>query len=223
VKKFLLSGLFIILLLVFPASSFVSAASTPYSQILSNSILNGVYDRTLRPSDIEIMYPMSSVGEAALVHVVPQCPVNVDGTWFKAEEIVLFNGHRLHFTVDKTGALFAFTNAKAMESFLETEYGPVFDKVSTESLGPLLIDESEMFEDWMRSGLYLPVQPHELMPDLVLKGWNDRISSTSVGTSAPVTLWENIYYGGDSFTMLPGSIHNVLTFEGWNDRASSIS
>lgn len=222
-KKFLLSGLFVILVSVFPASSFISAASLPANQTIVHSTVSGSGNNVLKPSDIEVLYPMPATAEAALVHFAPRLPVNVDGEWFKPEEIILFNGHRLHFTLDKNGALFAFTDVKHMESFLETEYGPVFDQVSPESLDLLPIDESLMFEDWMTSGQALPVKPHELMPDLVQLGWNDRISSTTVSSSAPVTLWEDIYYGGDSFTMVPGSVHNVLTFEGWNDRASSVS
>ncbi|AKG53256.1 hypothetical protein DGWBC_0577 [Dehalogenimonas sp. WBC-2] len=97
-------------------SSIVTAAAYPENYTHDLSGVNSTGVRPLRPSEVEAMYPMSAEAEAAIVHVIPMVPVNVDGTWYKAEEITLFNGQRLHFTEDKGGSLFAFTDAKSMDN-----------------------------------------------------------------------------------------------------------
>ena len=212
------------MLLALPTSGFISAASSTESYTLNNPGVNGTNGKFLKPSEIEAIYPaMSSAAEAAIVQVIPVCPVNVDGVWYKAEEITRFNGQRLHFTEDKAGSLFAFTDAKAMEAFLETEFGPIFDPVLSAGSNIPLTNESELFEDWWYSGRVKIVLPYEQFPDLAILGWNDCISSAKISTSAPVTLWEDIYFGGNTFTMVPGSNHSMLSLEGWNDRASAVS
>ena len=65
-------------------------------------------------------HPMDPKEEAAIVHDIPPCPVVIDGTLCKPEQIRLFNGQRLGFTT-YDGTLYAFTTAKEMEKFLKSQ------------------------------------------------------------------------------------------------------
>ena len=123
----------------------------------------------------------------------------------------------MHFTTDKKGKLYAFTDAVKMEAFLEKEYGNIFDQVySTKEV-------SVLYMDWFLSGLYRSCSPGQQFLDLDDIGWDNCISSAKICDDAPVTMWDYAELTGDSFTMPPGSTYNVLALQGWNDRASSIS
>ncbi len=221
-KKIVLSLCFPILLIVLLVGP-VAAKPFPENYSHQDSGVGVANTQYSKPSEIVSMFPMSKDAEAEIVHVVPMCPVIIDGIQYTAEEIAIYNGQRLHFTVDKAGSLFAFTDAKAMEAFIENEYGPVFELAADDELLLARIIESELFEHWFYSGAVKGVLPWEHMPQLYLIGWDNRISSARITQAAPVTLWDYVWYGGDSFTMNPGSTHSILALEGWNDRASSIS
>jgi hypothetical protein len=173
----------------------------------------------LKPSEIVALFPMSEEAEAGIIHVIPQCPVTIEGVVINPEDLARFNGQRLHFVLDKTGSLHAYLDVEEMERFVEAEYGPVFEQ-ATEGIG-LALDISELFEDWYCSGNKLNVEPGREHSQLW--EWDNRISSTKINSSVPLTFWDYEFFGGDDFTMLPGSTHSALVFEGWNDRASSIS
>ena len=176
----------------------------------------------LAPSEIVALYPMPEKLEAEIIHVEPECRVNVDDIWYQPADIALFNGQRLHFTHDKSGDLYAFIDIYAMELFIEQEYGFSFHNAAEDFSELVLSDNSILYEDWLFGGKTFTAIPYGVYPDLTPLGWGNCISSARIG-SAPLTLWEYIYYQGDSFTMMPFSDHTMLALEGWNDRASSIS
>jgi hypothetical protein len=81
-------------------------------------------------SEITAMHPMSPEDEAAIVHTVPQVPVIINGIKYDPEDVVLFNGQRLHFTVGKDKQLYAFSDVKELEEFLYSQYNG-FNLVAT--------------------------------------------------------------------------------------------
>ena len=212
----LISGLCLALLLAAIMPNIAPQAYSLENYTLKAPDVNTTSYKVVKPSEIIALYPMLPEDEENIVHEIPGCPVIIDGTLYKPEGIALFNGQRLHFTVSEAGYLHAFTKAREMESFLEDEYGPVFDLA-------LNSDVSELFEDWLHMGNFLGCPAGQQFPQLSLLGWDNCISSAKISHGAPVTLWDYAWFGGDSFTMAPGSSHLVLTLEGWNDRASSIS
>ena len=217
----LVLSLSVALLLAIPTSGVISAATIKENYTQGAFTVNST--KASRPSEIVAMYPMSAAAEAEIVHVVPEVPVNIDGVWYKAEEITIFNGHRLYLTVDSAGALFAFTEVLVMETFIENEYGPVFDRVTDLAMAGTGEAYSTVYENWLFGGLTKNIPAHEEHMDLTLTGWNDCISSVKAGYLAPITLWEHINRQGDCFTIMPGTEHPALTFAGFNDRASSIT
>ena len=72
---------------------------------------------SLSPSEIEKLYPMSAETESAIVHVIPSCPVVIDGKYYEAERITDFNGKRLRFAIGTDNTLFAFTTVEGLEKF----------------------------------------------------------------------------------------------------------
>jgi len=217
-QKLVWSLIYALLMVVLPGNL---VAAVP----LSNDIINhGSPDthfmgRYLKPSEIIAIFPMSEEAEAKIIHVIPQCPVILEGEVINPEDLARFNGRRLHFVTEKVGTLHAFTDVIEMERFVEAEYGPVFEQATAGIR--LLLDISELFADWYYGGDKLSVEPGRVQAQLA--GWDNRISSTRINSSVPLTFWDYEYFGGDSFTMLPGSKHSALVFEGWNDRASSFS
>jgi hypothetical protein len=163
---------------------------------------------------------MSVAAEKAIVHVVPECPVIIDGIWHKADDIILFNGQRLRFTVDKAGQLYAFTTAVGLEKFIEAEYGKVFDGLG--SIGTLStgLNNSEFYVDMWYRGAKLPIYPGMQVGDL--GGFENAFSSAQICDQAGVYIYEYANFGGSYFYMSPGSTWSMLTFQGWNDRVSSI-
>jgi hypothetical protein len=222
IRKLILS-LCLALSLTVLAPNITSAAYSLENYTPQDRDVNATNGQALKPSEILALYPMSQEDEAAIVHEVPMCSVTIDGVVHEGNEISIFNGQRLHFTLGKTNDLYAFTEAEAMEEFLEREYGPIFD-IATGSGTPLTSsDDNEVFENWWYGGKVLRFPYGEQFPQLYLIGWDNCISSARISEDGPVTLWDYDWFGGDSFTMTPGSNHSMLYFEGWNDRASSVS
>ena len=217
----LVLSLSVALLLAIPTSGVISAATIKENYTQGAFTVNST--KASRPSEAVAMYPMSAAREAEIVHVMPEVPVNIDGVWYKAEDITLFNGHRLYLTVNSAGAHFAFTDVLAMETFIESEYGPVFDRVGDITMAGTGEVYSIIYEDWLFGGEKKGIPAHEEHMDLTQIGWNDCISSVKAGYLAPITLWEHINRQGDSLTIMPGTEHPALTFAGFNDRASSIT
>jgi hypothetical protein len=58
-------------------------------------------------------------------------------------------------------------------------------------------------------------------PDLRTNNWNDKISSIRVGSNVILTVFENINYGGASFSEVGPSDIPSLVPSGWNDKISS--
>lgn len=153
--------------------------------------------------------------------MAPMHPVIIDGVRYESEEINLFDGQRLRFTVDKSGTLYAFTTAKALEAFVESEYGPVFDPLDNVVITSTGLTSSKFYVDVF----YVGGEPLIVSPGTELDylgTFNNVISSAKICDSRGVTLYDYENYGGSSFYMPPGSSWTMLTFQGWNDRASSI-
>lgn len=217
-KRFLLSCLCAILAV--PASG-VTSATFPENYTLDQPAVNTTNNHTLKPSQIEALYPMSPEAEAAIVHVVPPCPVIIDGVWYAAEEINLFDGQRLRFTVDKAGALYAFTTAKGLEAFAEAAYGEmVFNIAGGSGTAATGLSYSVFFVDMWYGGAKMPVYPGTQLPDI--DEYDNAISSAQICDQAGVYVYEYVNFGGSYFYMPPGSTWTMLTFQGWNDRVSSI-
>jgi len=222
IRNFIL-GLCLALSLTVLAPNIVSAAYSPENYTPQDPDVNATNGQTLKPSEIVALYPMSSEDEAAIVHEIPMCPVTIDGVLYKGEELSVFDGQRLHFTTGRTGDLYAFIEAGAMEEFLEREYGPIFDLAADVDVPLTRSDENELFSNWWYGGNILCFSYGQQFPQLYLIGWDNCISSARISEDGPVTLWDYAWYGGDSLTMTPGSNYSMLYFQGWNDRASSIS
>jgi hypothetical protein len=205
----------ILLIIIVPVIGITAYSPQDYTQTDSN--VNNCETKILRPSEIVGLYPMSEDEIKAIVHVAPQCPVIVNGVLYDGKDISLFDGQRLHFTSDKKGNLYAFTDAVKMETFLEKEFGNIFDLVTTSSRSLSLL-----YVNWMYGNPYLTCSPGQQYLTLDSE-WDNCISSAQICDDAPVTMWDYTGLTGDSFTMPPGSNYAVLALQGWNDRASSIS
>jgi len=210
-------GLSVAMLLIILVPVIGITAYSPQDYTQTDSNVNNSETRFLRPSEIVELYPMSEDEIKAIVHVAPQCPVIVDGVLYDGKDISLFDGQRLHFTTGKKGNLYAFTDAVKMETFLEKEYGNIFDLEATSSKSLSLL-----FIDWWYGNPYFTCSPGQQYLTLASE-WDNCISSAQICDDAPVTMWDYAGLTGDSFTMPPSSRYAVLALQGWNDRASSIS
>ena len=210
-------SLAILLSIMLPSVTTVAFYPQDYTQTDSN--VNTSETRFLRPSEIIKLYPMSEDEIKTIVHVAPQCPVIVDGVLYDGKDISLFDGQRLHFTTGKKGNLYAFTDAVKMETFLEKEYGNIYNLQIIYSSRSV----STLHTDWFLSGLERSCSPGQQIENLAADDFDNCISSAKICAEAPVTMWDYAGFSGDSFTMPPGTTYNVLTLQGWNDRASSIS
>ena len=217
-KKIILAGicLSVMSVAIFPAVTSAAYSTQDYTPQGSN--VNSDITHQMKPSQIVRLCPMSAEEEAAIVHVIPECPVTVDGVLYKAEDISLFDGRQLHFTTDKAGNLYAFTDAVSMEKFLEKEYGYKFELLPTSSKGI-----SKLFFDWWYGGPAHECPPGQRYDELSNIGFDNCISSAQIRGAASVTLWDYEGCTGDSYTMLPGIDYPILALHGFNDRASSIS
>lgn len=210
-------GLFLALLLTILLPSVTIAAYSTQDYTPKDSNVNSDINHPLKPSEIVELYPMSAEEEAAIVHVIPECPVIVDGVIYKGKDISLFDGQRLHFTTDKEGSLYAFTDAVKMEEFIEKEYGNIFELSTTSSKSSSLL-----YVDWWYGEPKLNCLPGQQFLELAPE-WNNCISSAEIRADVPVTLWDYEGLTGDSYTMFPGIDYPILALHGFNDRASSIS
>ena len=166
----------------------------------------------LSPSEMETLFPMSPEDEAKIVHIIPSCPVIIDGIKYKPEEINLFNGKRLWFIVGPDGNLYAFTTTEGLERF-QVENRPV----------SIMSDGDSLFywNIWY-SGESFGLAPGYGFPYLSDLGFDNAVSSVrATPTAAWTYIFDDTGYQGDSFAMAGGSNYSMLYFQGWNDRASS--
>jgi hypothetical protein len=162
------------------------------------------------------MSQMSPEAEAAIIHEVPPCPVIIDGTLYKPEQIHLFDGQRLGFTVGNDGQLYAFTTEKGLEKFMEEQ-----NNDQGKSGYAILDTLSYFYKDWYYSGDYVGCTPGYGFA--TLGSMDNAISSFTANSAASkVRLYENTYLQGDYFERPGGDSISVLFVFGWNDRASSV-
>ncbi|MDV2989558.1 MAG: hypothetical protein P3T54_05360 [Dehalogenimonas sp.] len=217
----LILSLCVCMLLAVPAPKITSAASSSENYTLEPPIVNSTKDQPRTPSEIEAAHPMSAEAEAAIVHVVPQCPVIIDGVWYTAEQINLFDGQRLRFTVDKAGVLYAFTTVEDFEYFIQSEYGRVFDALPDMGTSSTGLTVSYLHTDmWYEGGVPLVVVPGGKLEYLGV--YNNAISSAKISDTRGVMLYEYEACMGSSYYLPPGTVWSMLIFQGWNDRASSL-
>lgn len=185
--------------------------------VIAKSELDQIDLSGLTLSEIEALFPMSTEAEAAIVHVVPEVPVIIDGVRYKPGEITLFNGQRLRFVVDTDGVLRAFTTVKGLEQFIAEEFG----QPASRGVELLSLAYGRFYEHIYYSGWALWVGPGIGISDLGF--FHDKISSVQVdqGITAGV-LWEHEYFTGSYFWVSGGSSYPSLVPYGWNDRASSL-
>lgn len=220
-KKRFSSVICVALVLIVASSSVILSASDTGKYTYGTEAVNSSDAALLKPSQIEALYPMSAEAESSLVHVIPECPVNIDGVWYKAEDIILFNGQRLRFTVDKAGQLYGFTTAAGLEKFVEAEYGAsAFGTTGDAATSSTGLNISVFFPDWWYGGVGLPVAPGEHVP--YLGEYDNAISSAKICDQSGVYIYEYANFDGSYFYMPPGSTWSMFTFQGWNDRVSSI-
>ena len=102
---------------------------------------------------------MTTESEAAIVQQVPPVPIIVDGILYQPEEIHLFDGKQLGFTVGSDGRLYAFTSFAALEDFLAAD--------SRHEPDSLLSYNSMFYEDvGMAGDKQIGVAPGISLPDL---------------------------------------------------------
>jgi hypothetical protein len=180
-------------------------------------------DRNTNRAELIAKHAMSPEAEAKIVQTVPPCPVIIDGVLYQPEQIHLFDGQQLGFTVGNDGKLYAFTTDEALDKFvqeqrsqLQTRYTPV----------PQVLPTYGLFcanAGYIGSLVYGPTGTQ--IKDLSNIGWNfnDMISSEVIGSSVPdADLYEDTNYQGNYFRQ-SGPWHSEnLSAYGWNDRASSL-
>jgi hypothetical protein len=168
-------------------------------------------------------YQLSPEEEAAIIHDVPPCPVIIDGVKYESEQIHLFDGQRLRFTVDNENMLYAFTTEEGIDKFHQTQLR-LLSKETDSDISIKSAGYSFFYEDAFYGGTFLavpPGYPEGYIPDLGIM--NDEISSFRLDSGIyKACLYEDINYGGDVFERVGGTNISWLWIFGWNDKASSL-
>lgn len=167
-------------------------------------------------------YQLSPEDESKIIHKVPPCPVIIDGIKYEPEQIYLFDGQRLRFTVDNKNNLYAFTTEKAIDKFHQKQR-----VLSRETPGDVFLMSagySYFYEHMYFGGTGLAVPPGYPGGYIANLGvMNDKISSFILDDVIyKACLFEDLYYGGDVFERVGGTMITSLWIFGWNDRASSL-
>jgi hypothetical protein len=169
--------------------------------------------KTLTPSELEKLFPMSPEVEASLVHVVPSCTVIIDGIEYPPDQINKFDGQRLRFTIGEKGELYAFTRVEDLEKF-QAAYQK---NVALRSV------DSMFYVDWWYGGQIYSLPTSNHYQPFLGSVFDNAISSVKAGTGvAWVYLCDEVQYGGDYLSIAGGSDIPILQLYGWNDRTSSI-
>ena len=173
-------------------------------------------------------YQMSAEDEAAIVHDIPPCPVIIDGIQYEPEQIHLFDGQRLGFTVGNDGKLYAFTTEEGIEKFRQQQSTSSIEKIESSGEMATLDIYSYFYEDWYYGGDFLavpPGYPQGYIPNLGVPaiGMDNMISSFIASSAASkIRLYDYTNYGGDYFERSGGTSIAWLYLYGWNDKASSL-
>lgn len=185
----------------------------------------------------EIEGAYSHPDSVAVVHRIPNYPVQVDGVRYEPQAINRFDGQVLRFVWDQKtaaeGVIYAFTTVEGLERYLreQWDWSPAADSSfltdSTLASGPEAVDPytTQFFEHDYYGGSSIGLSPSYCYDDLASwpAGWNDRISSLKVATGASWgVLWEHAWRGGDAYYHQSGTERPYLWDMGWNDRASSV-
>ena len=166
--------------------------------------------------DFMAAHRMTAEAKAAIVHQEPLVPFVLDGVVYQPEQVHLFDGKQLGFTVGGDGRLYAFTSPSALENFMvEEQEAP---------LAPGWPPEYSVFygDPYCGGSQQLGILPGVSKPDL--GPWDNVFSSMDISAYARngCTLFDLANYQGDYFAVPgPGKWDN-LSQQGWNDRASSI-
>jgi hypothetical protein len=183
------------------------------SQLVPGEEVNGIL--LVTEAEAQKMSQMSPEAEAAIIHEVPPCPFIIDGTLYKPEQIHLFDGQRLGFTVGNDGQLYAFTNEEGLEKFLQEQINK--NNITDGTRDTL----SFFYKDWYYGGDNVFCSPG--VGFATLGPLDNAISSFTANSAASkIRLYENTYLQGDYFERPGGDSISVLYFFGWNDRASSV-
>lgn len=168
-------------------------------------------------------YRLSPEDESKIIHEVPPCPVIIDGIKYEPEQIHLFDGQRLRFTVDNENNLYAFTTEDAIDKFHHKQR----ELLANENIGDVVLlsaGYSYFYEDMYFGGAGLAVPPGYPGGYVANLGvMNDKISSFILDDGIyKACLFEDLYYSGDVFERVGGTMITSLWIFGWNDRASSL-
>lgn len=160
-------------------------------------------------------HTMPADAEAAIVHQAPLVPFVLNSAVYQPEQIHLFDGKQLGFTVGRDGWLYAFTSPAELESFMaEDQEAP---------LAPGWPPEVSVYYDdpGCAGAMQLGVYPGVSIADLTY--WDNIVSSMDISNYARngCTLFDLLNYQGDYFAVAGGTKWDNLG-SNWNDRASSI-
>ncbi len=168
-------------------------------------------------------YQISPEEEAAIIHDVPPCPVIIDGIQYEPEQIHLFDGQRLRFTVDNENILYAFTTEEGIEKFHQKQRELLSKEINPDVL-LMSAGYSFFYEDMEYGGICLavpPGYPEGYLPNLGVM--DDMISSFRLDSGIyKACLYEDPNYLGDVFERVGGTNISWLWIFGWNDKASSL-
>lgn len=177
--------------------------------------------KVVTKAEFQEKFEMSPDAKAAIVHEVPPCPVVIDGIRYEPEQIHLFDGQRLGFTVGNDGGLYAFTTEEGMERFQQEQRKLQSGLETSESDSGIRDTLSYFYEHWYYGGDWVACAPGYGFATL---GPLDNEISSFIANSAAskVRLFEDTWFQGDYFERPGGTSISVLWVFGWNDRASSV-
>ena len=158
---------------------------------------------------------MPSESEAKLVHKEPEVPFILNGVLYQPEQIHLFDGQRLGFTIGENGILYAFLNYDVLRVFLSDQPASTLMRASSQySVFYGCINFGGLDRLW--------VLPNTTLHTLTYM--DDDISSMKISSYATCgcTLFEYENLQGDYFDVPGGSEWPNLGTYGWDDRASSL-
>jgi hypothetical protein len=239
-RKILLLGICLILTLGLLGSSLATLAQDGDSKSTADNITAYVMKdgkihwllpneemKGMTEEEYNKKYKMSAEEEAAIIHVVPPCPVIIDGIQYEPQQIHLFNGQQLGFTVGNNGVLYAFTTEEGMEKFRQQQLNSLSEKITPANATTRDV-YSYFYEDWSYGGDFLavpPGYPQGYIPNLgdPAIGMDNMISSLIVNSAASrVRLYDYVNLQGDYFERSGGTSVPWLFLYGWNDKASSL-
>ncbi len=209
-RKSILAGIAITVFMIFSGSAGILAKPGPREIDISGLDL----------SQIESLFPSLKAADAALVHATPKIPFQIEGITYQPDEVSLFDGQRLWYVFDNSGALLAFTSPQELEAFVEVEYATpqaIEQSAMTATLTSTLY--ARFYKDIDYSGGAIYVRPGMGVSSL---GYFDNIiSSARVDAGIDgAALFDLEYFQGDVF-WIPGGVRYYWLMA-FDDMASSI-